>query len=96
MSTIDIVTTAVDEQVGVLSKEIEKFQELSNQYMRICDDKLSSWISANKTRLEAAIKNSKPAFDEAVEVITSYRDVAGRSVALINEAEREIGAKLMG
>lgn len=96
MSTIDIKTTAVDEEVSVLTKEIEKFQELSDKYMKICDSKLSTWVSPNKRALDEAIKNSKPAFDEAVEVITSYKNVAGRTVALINEAEREINAKLMG
>ncbi len=91
--TIDIVPEVVAEQVEKLSKEIEKFQELSESYMTI-SKKLDSWNSKNKVELEQQIENSKPAFKEAIDVIASYRDVAGKTVALMNETERLIGQSL--
>lgn len=92
--TINIVPGAVGDEVQNLAKEIEKFQELSDNYMRT-NQKLETWNSPNKVALEQRIEDSKPAFNEAVEVITSYKDVAGKSVALVNEAERQIREKLM-
>ena len=92
--TINIVPGAVGDEVQNLAREIEKFQELSDNYMRT-NQKLETWNSPNKVALEQRIEDSKPAFNEAVEVITSYKDVAGKSVALVNEAERQIREKLM-
>ena len=92
--TINIVPGAVGDEVQKLAREIEKFQELSDNYMRT-NQKLETWNSPNKVALEQRIEDSKPAFNEAVEVITSYKDVAGKSVALVTEAERQIREKLM-
>lgn len=92
--TINIVPNTVAEEVEKLTREIENFQELSDNYMKT-NQKLDTWNSPNKTALEQRIEDSKPAFKEAVEVITSYKDVAGKSVALVSEAERQIREKLM-
>ena len=92
--TINIVPGAVGDEVQKLSQLIETFQELSDTYMKT-NQKLDTWNSPNKVALEKRIEDSRPAFNEAVEVISSYRDVAGKSVALVNEAERQIREKLM-
>ena len=92
--TINMVPNVVGEEVEKLAKEIEKFQELCDNYMKT-NQKLDTWNSPNKNALEQRIEDSKPAFQEAVDVITSYKDVAGKSVALINEAERQISEKFM-
>lgn len=92
--TIDIVPEVVGEEVNKLSAEIAKFEDLCEQYMQT-NKKLESWKSTNKLILEQKIEDSKPAFKEAVDVITSYKDVAGKSVALINDAERQIRERLM-
>ena len=92
--TIDIVPEVVGEEVNKLSAEIAKFEDLCEQYM-LANKKLESWKSTNKIILEQKIEDSKPAFKEAVDVITSYKDVAGKSVALINDAERQIRERLM-
>lgn len=92
--TINMVPAIVDEEVGKLSREIEKFRELSDNYMKT-NQKLEGWNSPNKLILEQKIRNAKPAFDEALEVITSYKDVAGKSVAVVSEAERLISEKFM-
>ena len=92
--TINIIPGVVAEEAQKLSVEIEKFKELCNQYMQT-KQKLDSWNSPNKVALERIIEESKPAFDEAVDVITSYKDVAVKSVALVSEAERQIREKLM-
>ena len=92
--TIDIVPEVVGEEVNTLSAEIAKFEDLCEQYM-LTNKKLESWKSTNKLILEQKIEDSKPAFKEAVDVITSYKDVAGKSVALINDAERQIRERLM-
>jgi len=92
--TINIIPGVVAEETQKLSVEIEKFKDLCNKYMQT-KHKLDSWNSSNKVALERIIDESKPAFDEAVEVVTSYKDVAIKSVALVSEAEREIREKLM-
>ena len=92
--TINMVPNVVGEEVEKLAKEIEKFQDLCDNYMKT-NQKLDTWNSPNKNALEQRIEDSKPAFQEAVDVITSYKDVAGKSVALINEAERQISEKFM-
>lgn len=92
--TINIVPGMVSEEVKKLSREIEKFEELSDQYMKT-NQKLEKWNSPNKVELERRIEESKPAFNEAIDVITSYKNVAGQSVALVNEAERQISQKFM-
>ena len=92
--TIGIERGAVVDEVQKLSKLIETFQNLSDTYMKT-NQKLETWNSPNKVALEQRIEASKPAFNEAVDVITSYKDVAGKSVALVAEAERQIREKLM-
>ena len=91
---INMVPEGVLEKVEQLTKEIETFHELSNDYSET-SKKLSSWRSPNKDALEEQIKNAQPAFDKALEVITSYRDVAAQAVRLVSDAEREIREKLM-
>lgn len=92
--TINMVPTIIDEEVEKLSREIEKFRELSDNYMKT-NQKLEGWNSPNKLILEQKIRNAKPAFDEALEVITSYKDVAKNAVAGLGESERLISEKFM-
>lgn len=92
--TIGIERGAVVDEVQKLSKLIETFQYLTDVYMKT-SQKLETWNSSNKVALEQRIEASKPAFEKAVEVITSYKNVAGNTVALINDAERQISQKLM-
>ena len=82
--TLSMIPGAVVDEVQRLSKLIETFQDLTNAYMKT-NQKLETWNSPNKVALEQRIEASKPAFEEAFSVITSYKNVAGNSVALISQ-----------
>lgn len=95
MAEMNISPVQVDEFVKNYVGEIKKLQELAERFLN-SKQKLVGWTGAAKEMFEQKIEQTTPAFDELIEVVSSYARVANNASTLATATENEIIKGMMG
>lgn len=79
----------VKEEMKAFNDEFRQFQELTEAFFKSFD-KLGSWKSTNKNKLDAEVSQLKPNFGDLEQVIESYYKVGVLSANRLESAESKI------
>ena len=95
MADLNMTTEKVNEFVEKYVADIKKLQELTVSF-NDSRKKLESWQGPAKRAYEDRVVSTMPAFEELIEVTSSYANVANNASNYVAATEKEILNGMMG